>query len=129
MTHVTDERKVQLDAAAEERAAYLEEVKHPVAGLHVQSLIDEPEPYHAGQLTPAYHVPGNVEPEPEVSAPSGADLDSIAAEKSAKEATQGEPVDPTASNQSESAPIAEPDTASQDVSVLTEEQEQPSGNV
>ena len=41
MTHVTDERKAQLDAAAEERAAYLEEVKHPVAGLHVQSLIDE----------------------------------------------------------------------------------------
>ena len=64
MTHVTDERKAQLDAAAEERAAFLEEVKHPVAGLHVQSLIDEPESYHAGQLTPAYHVPGNVERNP-----------------------------------------------------------------
>ncbi len=78
MTHVTDERKAQLDAAAEERAAYLEEVKHPVAGLHVQSLIDEPKPYHAGQLTPAYHVPGNV-----------------VAEDSAKEATLGEQSDPT----------------------------------
>jgi hypothetical protein len=64
MTHVTDERKAQLDAAAEERAACLEEVKHPVAGVHVQSLIDEPESYHAGQLTPAYHVPGNVERNP-----------------------------------------------------------------
>lgn len=105
MTHVTDERKAQLDAAAEERAAFLEEVKHPVAGVHIQSLIDEPEPYHAGQLTPAYHVPGNVEPEPKVSAPSGADLDSIAAEKSAQEATQVKPVDPTSNSGETTLPI------------------------
>jgi hypothetical protein len=137
VTHVTDERKAQLDAAAEERAAFLEEVKHPVAGVHVQSLIDEPESYHAGQLTPAYHVPGNIAfvekqitvdqipveildsrptpvkyyPELGVGAlpkgvesikstgifaePSAPDLDAVAAEESAQEATQGEQSDPT----------------------------------
>ncbi len=109
MTHVTYERKAQLDAAAEERAAFLEEVKHQVSGVHVQSLIDEPEPYHAGQLTPAYHVPGNVPKLPVVidlnpgdtinadlsitpadpAEPSAADLDAVAAEESAKEQTIG----------------------------------------
>lgn len=108
MTHVTYERKAQLDAVAEERAAFLEEVKHQVAGVHVQSLINEPEPYHAGALTAAYHVPGNVERNPLFplttesiqeaategvelipSAPSAADLDAVAAEESAKEQTLG----------------------------------------
>jgi hypothetical protein len=108
VTYIIDERKAQLDAAAEERAAFLEEVKHPVAGVHLKQLLDKPEPYHAGAHTPAYHVPGNVERNPLFplttesiqeaategvelipSAPSAADLDAVAAEESAKEQTLG----------------------------------------
>ena len=123
MTKITDEKKAELDATAAERAAVLEEEEHHIAGLGQKHLLDGPQPYHAGQLTPAYHVPGNV-----VTEPSAADLDAVAAEESAQEATQGEPADPTTSNQSESAPIAESDTASPDASAPTEEQEQTSGN-
>ena len=152
MTHVTYERKAQLDAAAEERAEFLEEVNHQVAGVHVQNLIDDPEPYHAGAHTPAYHVPGNVEPDTtptaEPSAPSAADLDSAPTVETKEysdgttatgvaplpdqspaqqEATQEEQSDPTTSNQSESAPIAESVTASPDASAPTEAQEQSNG--
>jgi hypothetical protein len=76
-------------------------------------VVDGPQPYHAGALTPAYHVPGNMvsttdqieahiaeslEPQPEngnigllsvvdPAEPSAADLDAVAAEESAREAT------------------------------------------
>jgi hypothetical protein len=57
---ISDEKKAELDATAEERAAYLEEEKHFVAGVNEKHLRDKPEPYHANALTPACHVPGNV---------------------------------------------------------------------
>ncbi len=92
MTHVSDERKAQLDAAAAERAPVLEEQEHLIAGLGQKHLLDGPQPYHAGQLTPAYHVPGNVAPDPApapAAEPSATDLDTVAAEDSAKEQTSG----------------------------------------
>lgn len=66
----------ELDKVAAERAEFL-------GKPHV---VDGAQPYHAGALTPAYHVPGNVEKPTE---PSAADLDAVAAEESAKEQTNG----------------------------------------
>lgn len=108
---MTPEQQAALDATAAERA--------PSLGL--PHVVDDPQPYHAGALTPAYHVPGNMvsttdqieahiaeslEPQPangnigllsvvdpaETSAEtSAADLDAIAAEESAREATLSVP--------------------------------------
>ena len=108
---MTPEQQAALDATAAERA--------PSLGL--PHVVDGPQPYHAGALPPAYHVPGNMvsttdqieahiaeslEPQPangnigllsvvdpaETSAEtSAADLDAIAAEESAREATLSVP--------------------------------------
>ena len=100
---MTPEQQEALDATAAERA--------PSLGL--PHVVDDPQPYHAGALTPAYHVPGNMvsttdqieahiaeslEPQPangnigllsvvDPAEPSAADLDAVAAEESAREAT------------------------------------------
>lgn len=104
---MTPEQQAALDATAAERA--------PSLGL--PHVVDDPQPYHAGALTPAYHVPGNMvstthqieahiaeslEPQPangnigllsvvDPAEPSAADLDAIAAEESAREATLSVP--------------------------------------
>jgi hypothetical protein len=104
---MTPEQQEALDATAAERA--------PSLGL--PHVVDGPQPYHAGALTPAYHVPGNMvsttdqieahiaeslEPQPEngnigllsvvdPAEPSAADLDAVAAEESAREATLSVP--------------------------------------
>ncbi len=73
---MTPEQQAALDATAAERAS----------SLGLPHVVDGPQPYHANALTPAYHVPGNVEKPTE---PSAADLDAVAAEESAKEQTNG----------------------------------------
>jgi len=104
---MTPEQQAALDATAAERA--------PSLGL--PHVVDGPQPYHAGALTPAYHVPGNMvstadqieahiaeslEPQPangnigllsvvDPAETSAADLDAIAAEESAREATLSVP--------------------------------------
>ena len=104
---MTPEQQEALDATAAERA--------PSLGL--PHVVDGPQPYHAGALTPAYHVPGNMvsttdqieahiaeslEPQPangnigllsvvDPAEPSAADLDAVAAEESAREATLSVP--------------------------------------
>ena len=96
---MTPEQQEALDATAAERA--------PSLGL--PHVVDDPQPYHAGALTPAYHVPGNMvstthqieahiaeslEPQPangNIGLLSAADLDAIAAEESAREATLSVP--------------------------------------
>jgi hypothetical protein len=104
---MTPEQQEALDATAAERA--------PSLGL--PHVVDDPQPYHAGALTPAYHVPGNMvstthqieahiaeslEPQPangnigllsvvDPAEPSAADLDAVAAEESAREATLSVP--------------------------------------
>lgn len=104
---MTPEQQAALDATAAERA--------PSLGL--PHVVDGPQPYHAGALTPAYHVPGNMvsttdqieahiaeslEPQPangnigllsvvDPAEPSAADLDAVAAEESAREATLSVP--------------------------------------
>jgi hypothetical protein len=104
---MTPEQQAALDATAAERA--------PSLGL--PHVVDDPQPYHAGALTPAYHVPGNMvstthqieahiaeslEPQPangnigllsvvDPAETSAADLDAIAAEESAREATLSVP--------------------------------------
>ena len=104
---MTPEQQAALDATAAERA--------PSLGL--PHVVDDPQPYHAGALTPAYHVPGNMvsttdqieahiaeslEPQPangnigllsvvDPAEPSAADLDAVAAEESAREATLSVP--------------------------------------
>lgn len=104
---MTPEQQAALDATAAERA--------PSLGL--PHVVDGPQPYHAGALTPAYHVPGNMvstthqieahiaeslEPQPangnigllsvvDPAETSAADLDAVAAEESAREATLSVP--------------------------------------
>jgi hypothetical protein len=104
---MTPEQQAALDATAAERA--------PSLGL--PHVVDDPQPYHAGALTPAYHVPGNMvstthqieahiaeslEPQPangnigllsvvDPAETSAADLDAVAAEESAREATLSVP--------------------------------------
>lgn len=88
--------KEELDATAAERAAFLEEEQHVIAGVPIKQLLDKPEPYHAGALTPAYHVPGNVLPDidPNVQDSSAPTLDAEIETKEYRDGTTATGVAP-----------------------------------